>query len=91
MSINTLEGVRPLNVVALGWALSLALVALFLVSLVVALLFPGLGASHAWVGLFSAAPLDSSRVWIEGIIFSVVFGWITAGVSGTVYNRLIER
>jgi len=43
------------------------------------------------VGLFSAAPLDSSRVWIEGIIFSVVFGWITAGVFGTVYNRLIER
>jgi hypothetical protein len=91
MAINTLEGVRPLNVVALGWALSLALVALFVVSLVVALLFPDLGASHAWVGLFSAAPLDSFRVWIEGIIFSVVFGWITAGVFGTVYNRLIER
>ena len=91
MAITPLEGVRPLNIVALGWALSVALVVLFVVSLIVALLFPDLRVSHAWVGLFSAAPLDSSRVWIEGIIFSVVFGWITAGVFGTVYNRLIAR
>ena len=89
MAINSLESVRPLNVIALGWALSVALVVLFVVSLLVALLLPDLGVSHAWVGLFSAAPLDSSRVWIEGIIFSVVFGWITAGVFGAVYNRLI--
>jgi hypothetical protein len=91
MAINSLESVRPLNVVALGWALSLALVVLFVLSLIVALLFPDLRVSHAWIGLFSAAPLDSLRVWIEGIIFSVVFGWITAGVFGAVYNRLIAR
>ena len=91
MTINTVESGRPLDVVALGYALSAALVVLFVVSLIVALLFPDLRVSHAWVGLFSAAPLDSSRVWIEGIIFSVVFGWITAGVFGAVYNRLIAR
>jgi hypothetical protein len=79
------------DIAALGWALSVALVVLFVICLIVALLFPDLRASHAWVGLFSAAPLDSSRVWIEGIIFSVVFGWITAGVFGAVYNRLIAR
>ena len=81
----------PFNIVALGWALSAALVVLFVVCLVVALLFPDLPATHAWVGLFSAAPMTSLRVWVDGILFSVVFGWITAAVLGVVYNRLIAR
>ncbi|KAB2939540.1 MAG: hypothetical protein K8F92_00370 [Hyphomicrobium sp.] len=81
----------PFNISALGWALSAALVVLFVICLVVALLFPDLRASHAWVGLFSAAPLDSVRVWIDGIVFSIAFGWVTAAVLGAVYNRLIAR
>lgn len=81
----------PFNIVALGWALSSALVVLFVLCLLVAVLFPDLPATHAWVGLFSAAPLDSVRVWIDGIVFSVVFGWVTAAVLGAVYNRLIAR
>lgn len=81
----------PFNIGALGWALSAALVVLFVICLVVALLFPDLRASHAWVGLFSAAPLDSVRVWIDGIVFSIAFGWVTAAVLGAVYNRLIAR
>ena len=81
----------PFNIAALGWALSAALVVLFVVCLVVALLFPDLPATHAWVGLFSAAPIPSVRVWVDGILFSVVFGWITAAVLGVVYNRLIAR
>ena len=85
------SGSAPFNIVALGWALSAALVVLFVICLIVALLFPDLSASHAWVGLFSAAPLGSIRVWIDGIVFSVVFAWITAFVLGAVYNRLIAR
>lgn len=81
----------PFNIVALGWALSAALVVLFVICLVVGLLLPDLPASHAWVGLFSAAPLDSFRVWVDGILFSIVFGWVTAAVLGAVYNRLIAR
>ena len=81
----------PFNVAALGWGLSAALVVLFVVCLVVALQFPDLPATHAWVGLFSAAPMTSVRVWIDGILFSVLFGWITAAVLGMVYNRLIAR
>ena len=90
MATNT-NGSAPFNIAALGWALSAALVVLFVICLVVALLFPGLPATHAWVGLFSAAPLDSVRVWIDGVVFSVAFGWITAVVLGSVYNRLIAR
>jgi hypothetical protein len=81
----------PFNINALGWALSAALVVLFVICLIVARLLPDLPATHAWVGLFSTAPLDSVRVWIEGVVFSVAFGWVTAVVLGAVYNRLIAR
>jgi hypothetical protein len=79
------------NIVALGWALSVTLVALFVICLGVALALPGWSATHAWVALFSAAPLTSARVWIDGIVFSLVFGWISAVILGLVYNRLIAR
>jgi len=75
----------PVSVTALGCALSTALIVLF------ALVFPNLPATHAWVGLFSAAPLNSARVWFDGVLFSIVFGWVAAIVFGVVYNRVISR
>ena len=81
----------PFNITALGWALSAMLIVLFVICLAVALAFPGLSATHAWVGLFSPAPMTSSRVWIDGVIFSIAFGWVSAAVLGIVYNRLIAR
>jgi hypothetical protein len=80
-----------LNIVALGWGLSAALVVLFVLCLVVALVLPGWPASHGWVGLFSVAPLTSVRVWIDGIVFSIVFGWVSAVVLGAVYNWYVDR
>jgi hypothetical protein len=82
---------RPLNIIALGWGLSAALVVLFVICLAVALVFPDWRASHGWIGLFSVAPMTSARVWIDGIIFSIVFGWVAAIVLGLVYNHLIRR
>jgi hypothetical protein len=35
--------------------------------------------------------MTSARVWIDGIVFSIVFGWVTGVVLGLVYNRLIRR
>jgi hypothetical protein len=35
--------------------------------------------------------MTSVRVWIDGIVFSIVFGWVTGVVFGLVYNRLIRR
>lgn len=81
----------PFNIVALGWALSAMLIVLLVICLAVALAFPGLSATHAWVALFSPAPLTSVRVWIDGIVFSIAFGWVSAAVLGLVYNRLIAR
>ena len=81
----------PLNIVALGWGISAALVVLFLICLAVAVVIPDWPASHRWIGLFSVAPMTSVRVWIDGIVFSIVFGWISAIVCGLVYNSLIRR
>lgn len=85
---------NPLNIVALGWALSAALFVLFVICLGAALIFPDLPASQgwtAWIALFSVSPATSARVWLDGVGFSLVFGWVTAVVLGSVYNRLIRR
>ena len=82
---------NPLDVIALGWGLSAALVVLFVICLAVALVFPEWRGSHAWVGLFSRAPMTSVRVWIDGIVFGIVFGWVAGVVLGLVYNRLVRR
>ena len=81
----------PLDVIALAWGLSAALVVLFVICLAVALVLPEWRASHGWIGLFSVAPMTSARVWIDGIVFSIVFGWVTGVVLGLVYNGLIRR
>lgn len=82
----------PFNTIALGCALSATLVILFVICLVAALVLPeNWPASHRWVELFSLAPLRSLRVWIDGIVFSIVFGWISAVVLSLVYNSLIRH
>jgi hypothetical protein len=91
-------GSKPLNIVALGWASSAVLIVLFVVCMVSSFIFPNLPASQgwgAWMALFSVTPIDrpflSPRLWIDGILFSLLFGWVTAVVLGLVYNRLIGR
>ena len=71
----------PLDIVALGCALSTALVVLFVICLLVALVLPDWPASHGWIGLFSLAPMTSVRVWIDGIVFSIAIGSISASLS----------
>ncbi len=97
MNTQTAE-YTPLNIVALGWAISAALIVLFVICMVSSFVFPGLPAAQgwaAWIALFSVTPTDqpftSVRVWIDGIVFSLVFGWVTGIVLGFVYNRLIQR
>jgi hypothetical protein len=93
MNVQTAANTQ-LNIAALGWGLSAALFILFLICLIAALLFPDLPASQgwtAWIALFSVSPITSVRVWIDGIGFSLVFGWVTAVVLGSVYNRLVSH
>lgn len=80
-----------LSLMAFGWALSGTLVVLFVLCALAALVFPEWQLAHGWLSLFSAAPTGSIRNLVDGIVFSVIFGWITAAVLVTIYNRLIEK
>ena len=80
-----------LDLGAFGWALSGTLVLLLVLCEVVALILPSWQLAHNWLGLFSTAEVGSLRNLFDGIIASAIFGWITAAVLVTVYNRLITR
>jgi hypothetical protein len=56
-----------------------------------AALFMPVRLAHGWVNLFSDAPTDSSRVWVDGLIWSIVVGWLLALVFGTIYNWIVAR
>jgi len=92
------NGGKSLNIVAIGWAFSAALIVLFVICMISSFILPDLPASQgwaAWMALFSVIQTDrpflSPRMWIDGILFSLLFGWITAVVLGSVYNRLVGR
>jgi hypothetical protein len=79
-----------LSISGLGWGFSAALVVLFVLCMLAALFVP-MRLAHGWVTLFSDAPISSTRIWVEGLIWSVVIGWLIALVFGTVYNWIIAR
>lgn len=81
---------RRLSVLDLGWSFSATLVVLFVLCMLAALFLP-LRVAHGWVNLLSDAPIHSSRVWVEGLIWSAVLGWLVAVVFGTIYNWIIAR
>ena len=79
-----------LSISGLGWGFSAALVVLFVLCMLAALFVP-IRAAHGWVALFSDAPVSSTRIWIDGLIWSIVAGWLIALVFGTVYNWIVAR
>ena len=78
-----------INIVALGVAASATLVVLYVLCAVVAMALPDIALSHAWLTLFTKAPIGSMWGLIEGIIWSIVFGWVIALVLGSVYNWMV--
>jgi uncharacterized membrane protein YeaQ/YmgE (transglycosylase-associated protein family) len=80
-----------LNLMAFGWALSGSLVVLLVLCEAAAMILPGWQLAHNWLMLFSTAEVGSFRNLIDGIISSAVFGWITAVVLVSIYNRLARR
>jgi hypothetical protein len=79
----------PIHLGAFGAATSAALVVLFVLCWLVAAIMPGLeGASHGWIILFTKAPVGSVRALMEGVIWSIIFGWIIAIVMVPIYNRI---
>jgi hypothetical protein len=78
----------PVHILALGWALTATFVLLYVLCWLAAVLFPNLNLTHAWLGLYSTAPVGSVRGLVEGIIWNVVFAWIAAITFGATYNGL---
>jgi hypothetical protein len=79
-----------LSINGLGWGLSAALVVLFMLCLLAALFLP-MRLAHGWLALFSDAPVGSTWLWVEGLFWSIVAGWLIALVFGTVYNWIVAR
>lgn len=79
-----------LSISGLGWGFSAALVMLFVLCMLAALFLP-LRAAHGFVSLLSEADVRSTRIWIDGLIWSVVVGWLIALVFGTIYNWIVAR
>lgn len=72
-----------LGISALGWSFSATV--LFVLCMLAAFFVP-LRLAHGRVNLLSDAPIDSSPIWVEGTIWSVVLGWFVTLVFGTIYN-----
>ena len=79
-----------LSISGLGWSLSATLVVLFVLCMVAALFVP-LRLAHGWISVWSDAPINSSRVWIDGLVWSVAVGWLVALIFGTIYNSIVAR
>jgi hypothetical protein len=86
-----LSGGARLSPVAAAVGLAVSLAVLFVICALVQTIAPGLTVTHAWIGLFTAAPTFSARAWIEGLPFSVVFGALTGAVFALAYNAALGR
>jgi hypothetical protein len=90
MSTQTLSR-APLSPLAAAVALAVALVILFVLCAIVQAAAPGWPATHAWIGLFTAEPTLSLRAWVDGIVWSAVFGVIAGAVFVGSYNAVLSR
>ena len=88
---HTIHAHEPLSLLAAAIGLALALIALFAICAIVQMIAPGLPATHAWIGLFTAAEPLSARAWAEGLFFSAVFGAFAGGVFVAGYNAVLRR
>jgi len=86
----TVQSHRRASTGDLGWSFSAMLLVLFVLCMLAALFMP-LRLAHGWVNLLFDVPIHSFREWIEGLIWSVVLGWLVAAIFGTVYNWIVAR
>ena len=81
----------PVDVVSLGWALSVTLATLYVLCWLAALVAANLPLAHGWLLIFSTAEPGSARSLIEGLVASVVFAWASALLFGPTYNTLCHK
>jgi len=79
-----------LDLTGFGVALSGTLVLLVIVCAAAAAILPGWQVAHNWLSLFSPNKPGSMSNFIEGIVYSIIFGWIIATVFVPAYNFTIR-
>ena len=85
---NTAYATPRLLPLAAAFGLAIALVVLFVICAIVEMVAPNLPATHAWIGLFTTAEPGSVRSWLEGVLYSVVFGAVAGSVFVVGYNLI---
>jgi len=81
----------PLSYRGAAIALAGSLVVAFVLCAIVQLIIPGAQFSHAWLTLFTNAPIGTFKAWAEGIISSVVVGAVLGYVFAYLYNWATEH
>ena len=81
--------IARLSPLAAAFGLSIALIVLFVICAIAEALAPGLPATHAWIGLFTAETTLTARAWAEGLLSSAVFGALAGAAFGASYNAVI--
>ncbi len=80
-----------MNLVAMGWALTSALVEPVRDRYLLSFVWPTSGLAHGWVSLFATSPDSPGRTLVEGILGNAAAAWIAAVLFVPVYNRMIGR
>jgi len=80
-----------LSLLGAAVGLAIALVTLFVICAIVRIVAPGLPATHAWIGLFTAAEPGSAQAWAEGICYSAVFGLVGGTIFAAGYNIVLPK
>ena len=86
-----MEPKMHLSKVAAGGALSVTLVVAFVLCAVAQAILPGAQFSHMWLALFTAAPIGSAQAWVEGLIASIVVGFVLGWCFAHCYNWMVGR
>lgn len=74
-----------------GVALAATLIVAYVLCAIAQIILPGAQFSHMWLQLFSAAPMGSGQMWVEGIIASAVVGFILGYVFAWFYNSFAKK
>ena len=82
---------RTLSILGLATAGGVALILLFVLCALAGLFFPNLQVTHAWVALFTLAPVTSPQAWLEGTFFSLVLGIVTGSIVAAAHNAVAAR
>ncbi len=69
-----------------GIALAATLIVVFILCSIAQLIVPGAQFSHMWLQLFSAAPMGSAAMWVEGIVASLLVGFVAGWCFAHCYN-----